>query len=389
MKNEHEKAVPELRFPGYTDAWVKHSIKDIFKVTRGSVLAASETLSNPAKGSIYPVYSSQTKNDGLLGYYHEFLFEDAITWTTDGANAGTVKYRKNKFYSTNVNGVLIGNFANKATAEALNKVAYKFVSKVGNPKLMNNVMSNIEIYFPELTEQLEISKVFDILDQQIAVNERKVKNLKLMKKSLLQKMFPKDGSEYPELRFPEYTDAWVKRQFKELYRKNLEKNNIGISTARTISIATMQFKMSGNGAASSSIASYKVLRVGDIAFEGHTSKKFSFGRFVLNDIGDGIMSPRFTTLRPTQKMPISFWKQYINNEHIMRYPIVRSTKLGTMMNELVISDLEKQLILVPSIDEQTKIGTFFQMIDQLITVNERKVQHLKKQKKALLQKMFV
>jgi len=67
--------------------------------------------------------------------------------------------------------VLIGNFANKATAEALNKVAYKFVSKVGNPKLMNNVMSNIEIYFPELTEQLEISKVFDILDQQIAVNE--------------------------------------------------------------------------------------------------------------------------------------------------------------------------------------------------------------------------
>lgn len=169
------------------------------------------------------------------------------------------------------------------------------------------------------------------------------------------------------------TDAWVKRQFKELYRKNLEKNNIGISTARTISIATMQFKMSGNGAASSSIASYKVLRVGDIAFEGHTSKKFSFGRFVLNDIGDGIMSPRFTTLRPTQKMPISFWKQYINNEHIMRYPIVRSTKLGTMMNELVISDLEKQLILVPSIDEQTKIGTFFQMIDQLITVNEREL----------------
>ncbi len=76
----------------------------------------------------------------------------------------------------------------------------------------------------------------------------------------------------------------------------------------------MRFKKEGNGAAEDSLVSYKVLREGDIAFEGHTSKRFAFGRFVLNDIGDGIMSPRFTALRPTQDMPIKFWKQYIHYE---------------------------------------------------------------------------
>ncbi len=74
----------------------------------------------------------------------------------------------------------------------------------------------------------------------------------------------------------------------------------------------MRFKEEGNGASEDSLASFKVLREGDVAFEGHTSKQFAFGRFVLNDIGDGIMSPRFTTLRPTQDMPIAFWKQYIH-----------------------------------------------------------------------------
>ena len=57
----------------------------------------------------FPVYSSQTKNNGLMGYYNKYLFNTAITWTTDGANAGTVNYREGKFYSTNVNGVLLSD----------------------------------------------------------------------------------------------------------------------------------------------------------------------------------------------------------------------------------------------------------------------------------------
>ncbi|MDT2622787.1 restriction endonuclease subunit S [Enterococcus hirae] len=193
----------------------------------------------------------------------------------------------------------------------------------------------------------------------------------------------------PEIRFSGFTEDWEERKFGLLFEKNLEKNkNSEFDASRTISIATMHFKEEGNGAAESSLATYKVLRVGDIAYEGHTSKQFSFGRFVLNDIGDGIMSPRFTTLRPTSERPISFWKQYIHYEPIMRHLLVRSTKNGTMMNELVIPDLEKESLLVPSESEQKQIGAFFDKLDETITLHQRKLDLLKETKKGFLQKMF-
>ena len=140
----------------------------------------------------YPVYSSQTKNNGLLGFYKKYLFENAITWTTDGANAGTVKYREGKFYSTNVNGVLLSNdgYANLAIAEILNNIAWKHVSYVGNPKLMNNVMSKIKIIIPNtIEEQIQISKYIKQLDKQIDLQQKELEKLKNIKKASLAKMF--------------------------------------------------------------------------------------------------------------------------------------------------------------------------------------------------------
>ena len=156
-----------------------------------------------------------------------------------------------------------------------------------------------------------------------------------------------------------------------MYSKNIERNNGQFDFSKTISIATMKFKRAGNGAAEKSLNSYKVLRKGDIAFEGHSNKDFSFGRFVLNDIGDGIMSPRFTALRPIrQNTELKFWKQYIHYDPIMKYILVRSTKMGTMMNELVVKEFLKQNILVPSLKEQGRIGQFFKQLDSLITLQQ-------------------
>ena len=110
-----------------------------------------------------------------MGYYDKYLFDSAITWTTDGANAGTVRYRKERFYCTNVCGVLLSEegLANKANAEALNNIAWKYVSKVGNPKLMNNVMSDIEFYMsPSLVEQQKISSLLERLDSVITLHQR-------------------------------------------------------------------------------------------------------------------------------------------------------------------------------------------------------------------------
>lgn len=185
------ESVPDIRFSGFSDNWETVSISDIFKVTRGKVLAVNKVNKNQSDEFKYPVYSSQTKNQGLLGYYTDYLYDTAITWTTDGANAGTVTFREGKFYSTNVNGVLLSDkgYANKAVAEILNKIAWKYVSKVGNPKLMNNIMSEIKISIPSLEEQLIIGKFFKELDNSIILQEEKLEALKLMKKAFLQKMF--------------------------------------------------------------------------------------------------------------------------------------------------------------------------------------------------------
>ena len=183
---------PILRFNGFTDDWEQRKVSDIFTVTRGQVLATTKISEVKTNEMCFPVYSSQTKNNGLMGYYNKYLFNTAITWTTDGANAGTVNYREGKFYSTNVNGVLLSDdgYANKAIAEILDRVAWRHVSRVGNPKLMNNVMSNIKISIPSsFEEQNAISEFLTKFDHLIALQQRKQNHLKLLKKSLLQQMF--------------------------------------------------------------------------------------------------------------------------------------------------------------------------------------------------------
>ena len=181
-----------LRFKGFTDEWEERKVSNMFKVTRGYVLAATLTSVDQSAEFPYPVFSSQTKDNGLMGYYKDYLYEDAITWTTDGANAGTVNFRTGKFYCTNVCGVLLSNDvkASYAIAEALNRVAKRYVSYVGNPKLMNNVMSNIEIYISiAQSEQEKISQLFITLDNLITLHQRKCEKLKNIKKALLDKMF--------------------------------------------------------------------------------------------------------------------------------------------------------------------------------------------------------
>jgi len=185
------EVVPRVRFKGFTAPWVERKIGDVFTVTRGQVLAATKVSTVKNISNIYPVYSSQTKNNGLLGYFDEYLFDTAITWTTDGANAGTVNYRDGKFFSTNVSGVLISNdgYVNPCVAEAINMIAWKYVSKVGNPKLMNNTMSEITILLPIVDEQIIIGKFLLDLDSQIAMQVQKIELFNNLKTTYLQKMF--------------------------------------------------------------------------------------------------------------------------------------------------------------------------------------------------------
>ena len=185
----------EIRFKDdqgnpYPD-WEEKRLGEVYRVTRGKVLATSEVYEHRSENQPYPVYSSQTKADGLLGFYSQFLFDDAITWTTDGANAGKVSYRTGKFYCTNVCGVLLSDqgYSNNCMAQHINRITHRYVSYVGNPKLMNNVMSDIKITFPTLPEQQKIAEFLTGIDDKINAVANQIDQAAQFKKGLLQKMF--------------------------------------------------------------------------------------------------------------------------------------------------------------------------------------------------------
>lgn len=245
------------------------------------------------------------------------------------------------------------------------------------------------ILLPSIAEQRRIAECLDTVDQMIFAQEQKVEALTEKKKGLMQELFPQSGESTPRLRFPGFTGEWEQRMLGEVFEKNNERNtDRSIGFDKTISIASMTYNPSGNGAAEDSLKTYKVLRIGDIAFEGHKNKDFAFGRFVMNDIGSGIISPRFTSLRPKCPLEVEFWKKLINYEPIMRSKLVNSTKMGTMMNELIVSEVLKQTLPVPSIAEQRKIASCLSSLDDTIQTETDKLETLKVHKRGLLQQLF-
>ncbi|PAU67428.1 type I restriction endonuclease subunit S [Bifidobacterium criceti] len=150
----------------------------------------------------------------------------------------------------------------------------------------------------------------------------------------------------------------------------------------------MRFNPRGNGAAHSSLSSYKILRRGDIAFEGNRHRSHPFGQLVINDIGDGLMSSRFQSIRPKEPCVISFWKYLLQNERDMRRLLICSTKAGTLMNEFVFDDFSRLDVQLPERDEQEKIGALFRLLDSIIAAEKRKLQLIEMKKRLLLQRIL-
>ena len=183
--------------------------------------------------------------------------------------------------------------------------------------------------------------------------------------------------------------SWEQRKLGEIYARSGEKNDGSVGIDRNITVATMQFKDDVKVSTTEYLKTYYTFNVGDIAFEGHQSKEFRFGRFVENDIGNGIVSHIFAVFRPIVEYDLKFWKYAINNERLMQRVLSRSTKASTMMHDLVTDDFLNESFLVPTIEEQRKIGDYFSHLDHLITLHQRKLEKLKLIKKSFLEKMFV
>lgn len=173
-----------LRIPR---SWQLMTVKDICEIGRGRVISKEEIREHPGT---YPVYSSQTTNEGIFGYLDTYDFDgEYVTWTTDGANAGTVFHRSGRFNCTNICGTLApatGQINMHFLAIALSRHTGKHVSRVGNDKLMNNVMAEIRVEFPPLEEQQRITQALNANEARVHTEEAYRDKLTKLKQGLMQ-----------------------------------------------------------------------------------------------------------------------------------------------------------------------------------------------------------
>jgi len=175
------------------DQWSVNSVWHVYALGRGRVISHEDIAEDPGE---YPVYSSQTEDNGVLGFLRTYDFDgDYITWTTDGANAGTVFRRKGRFNCTNVCGTLkakrLGKIENGFVAHALNLATREFIRYDINPKLMNNVMAKIRFGVPPFAEQRRIADFLDAetakLDTLVAKRQELIEKLKEKRSALVSR----------------------------------------------------------------------------------------------------------------------------------------------------------------------------------------------------------
>lgn len=385
-----DRKKPTIRFKGFTEDWEQRMVSQLFKVTRGYVLAATQTETEKTDEKPYPVYSSQTKDKGLMGYYKDYLYEDAITWTTDGANAGTVNYRAGKFYCTNVCGVLLSNEvkANQMIAEALNNIAKRYVSYVGNPKLMNNVMADIVIQMPiQVEEREQLSLFFTNIDNLITLHQRKYDKLVNVKKSMLEKMFPRDGKIVPDIRFSGFTEDWEQCKLGKICSVLMCHRIFKEQTSETGDIPF--YKIGTFGAEPDAFISrelfeeykskYPYPQKGDILI----SASGSIGR-TLEFTGDSeyFQDSNIVWLNHDERLSNLFLKCFYS---VVKWDGIEGSTIKRLYNDNIL----KTVICMPSVSEQEYVGIFFENLDNLITLHQRKLEKLKNIKKSCLEKMFI
>lgn len=399
-KNNENKLVPKLRFPEFRneEGWEVKEIGEVFDVTRGYVLSMNLVKEKFSEENPYPVFSSQTKNNGLAGFYEKYLYEDAITWTTDGANAGDVNFRSGKFYCTNVCGVLInkdGN-ANPCVAAILNSVSRKYVSYVGNPKLMNGVMSQINIPFPKIKEQQKIADCLLSLDEVITAENQRLKILQEHKKGLLQNLLPQAGETVPKFRFKEFKDCgeWIEKKLDEIAEFLKGK---GISKADVSDKGKQPCIRYGElytyyGEVIREIESYTNLAVDDLILSeandviipssGETKEDIATASCV--KLKGVALGGDLNILRST--LNGEFLAYYLS--HGFKKSISRIAQ-GDAVVHLYSNQLKKLSIRVPSkMKEQEIIADTISSIVELINTQIKKVEALQLHKKGILQGLF-
>lgn len=402
---------PAVRFIGFAEDWEQRKLGDLGTITTGSTPSTA-----------IPDYYS---DDGIVwvtptDICENITFESARKLSDLGQQVGRV-VPKNTILVTCIASIgkntMLGNTGSfnqqingltpnenecdpyfLLTESALWSAKMKSSAAAGTMQIVNRTeFSELKTWLPSLIEQQAISDFFRQLDHLITLHQRKYDKLTNVKKSMLEKMFPKNGSNVPEIRFKGFTDAWEQRKFGDIVQtrrgltyKPTDIEESGIRVLRSSNIDEDTFVYGVDDVFVNPYAvNIEPVRKNDILITSANGSSRLVGKHALiKKISDGsAVHGGFMLLGRTKNydfvnasMSSSWYTKFIN--------VFAAGGNGAIGN-LNKNDLDEQVILIPDDAEQIKIGEYFAALDNLITLHHRKLEKLEQIKQAMLHKMFV
>ena len=407
MVEQHEKTlVPQIRFAGFTDPWEQRKLENYVVV--------STTKNVDGKFGKEDVLSVS----GEYGVVNQITFQGrsfagASVSNYGVVNTGDVVYTKSPLNS-NPYGIIKVNKGIPGIVSTLYAIYHPRDNVYANfiqvyfeqHKRMNNYMHPLVnkgakndmkvtaenalkgmVTFPSREEQSVISAFFSRLDSLITLHQRKYDKLCVLKKSMLDKMFPKGGSLYPEIRFSGFTDPWEQRKLGELFEESDERASdreiLSVSVANGIYPASESDRETNPGA---SLANYKIVHFGDVVYN---SMRMWQGAVDASRY-DGIVSPAYVVARPNSEVYARFFARLLRQPMLLKQYQQVSQGNSKDTQVLKFDDFASIGISMPvSENEQRQIGGFFDRLDSLITLHQRKLELLQNVKKSMLDKIFV
>ena len=261
--------------------------------------------------------------------------------------------------------------------------------------LHNTDLEKIDLTYPSHEEQIQISGYFGALDHLITLHQRKYDKLQVIKKAMLEKMFPQNGSNVPEIRFRGFTDPWEQRKLSDIADKVTEKNG-GLQYIETFTnsaeygIISQRDYFDHDIAKIGSLDGYYIVRNEDFVYNPRISTSAPVGPINRNKLGrTGVMSPLYTVFRP-HDVDTTYLEHFFKSKYWHSFMNFNGDS-GARSDRFSIKDsvFFEMPIPIPHIEEQRKIGECLTHIDNLITLHQRELEKLQKIKKAMLEKMFV
>ncbi|HEM4066143.1 TPA: restriction endonuclease subunit S [Streptococcus suis] len=423
---KEKSTVPRLRFPGFTDAWKQRKLGEVAEKISQKNLDRQyvETFTNSAEFGIISQRDFFEKNisslDNISGYYivspDDFVYNPRIS---NLAPVGPIK--RNKLGRVGVMSPLYTIFRfSDIHLDFVEKyfdttIWHRYMELNGDSgarsdrfAIKDSVFKGLPIPLPTLPEQEAIGSFFSDLDQLITLHQRKLDDVKELKKALLQKMFPKgNGNDFPELRFPEFTDAWKQRKLGEVADFSIKTNSLSrdklssyfyevqnihygdILTKYDAILDVCNKELPSIIGSTISDFADDLLIEGDIVF-ADAAEDSTVGKAVevRNFKGKNVVSGLHTIVARPKVSYAPYYLGYLINStayHNQILPLMQGTKVSSISK----ANLKSTTVVFPTLPEQEAIGNFFSDLDQLITLHQRQLDHLKLLKKALLQQMFI